>query len=75
MNFSQKFGSFLLFLLLTIVTVGIYPLWFYVVRQEEINELLKQIRHADLFSIAEKQEETNDLLRQIRDKLRRKKTP
>ena len=44
MNFSQKFGSFLLFLLLTIVTVGIYPLWFYVVRQEETNELLRQIR-------------------------------
>lgn len=44
MDFSHKLGSFLLFLLLTVVTIGIYPLWFYVTKQEETNELLKQIR-------------------------------
>ena len=34
---------FIKFLLLSLVTFGIYPLYFYVTRQEETNELLKEI--------------------------------
>jgi NADH:ubiquinone oxidoreductase subunit 4 (subunit M) len=35
---------FIRFLLLSLITFGIYPLYFYVTRQEETNELLKEIR-------------------------------
>ncbi|NBV73112.1 DUF4234 domain-containing protein [bacterium] len=34
---------FIRFLLLTFITFGIYPLYFYVTRQEETNELLKEM--------------------------------
>lgn len=44
MNFSERLGSFLVFAAFTILTLGLYPMWFYVVRQEENNKLLKQIR-------------------------------
>jgi NADH:ubiquinone oxidoreductase subunit 4 (subunit M) len=35
---------FIRFLLFSLITFGIYPLYFYVTRQEETNELLKEIR-------------------------------
>ena len=35
---------FIRFLLLSLITFGTYPLYFYVTRQEETNELLKEIR-------------------------------
>lgn len=44
MSGSEKFGHFMLFLLLSIVTVGIYPLYFYVYQSKENNALLKEIR-------------------------------
>ena len=34
---------FIKFLLLSVVTFGIYPLYFYVTRQERTNELLEEI--------------------------------
>ncbi len=34
---------FIRFLLLSLITFGIYPLYFYVTRQEETNELLKEM--------------------------------
>lgn len=40
---AQRLGNFLIFVLLCIVTVGIYPLYFYVTRTQEQNELLAEI--------------------------------
>ena len=34
---------FIKFLLLSLVTFGIYPLYFYVTRQEKTNDLLEEI--------------------------------
>ena len=34
---------FIKFLLLTLITFGTYPLYFYVTRQERTNELLQEI--------------------------------
>ena len=34
---------FIRFLLLSLITFGIHPLYFYVTRQEETNELLKEM--------------------------------
>ena len=42
--FSQKLGKFLIFLLLTALTFGLYPLWWIITRIEEQNELLRDIR-------------------------------
>tara|TARA_S200000501_G_C20825512_1_gene744752 strand:- start:1028 stop:1162 length:135 start_codon:yes stop_codon:yes gene_type:complete len=36
-------GHFIKFLLLSVITFGIYPLYFYVTRQERTNELLEEI--------------------------------
>ena len=35
--------NFIKFLFFSLITFGIYPLYFYVTRQEETNELLKEI--------------------------------
>ena len=40
---GQRIGHFLLFLLLAIVTLGLYPLYFWVSRTEEQNMLLAEI--------------------------------
>ncbi len=44
MNFGAKFGHFILFVLLTIVTFGLYLLWFQVTMTQERNQLLREIR-------------------------------
>lgn len=42
-NISSRLGNFLIFLGLTIITLGIYPMYFWVSRIEEQNALLGQI--------------------------------
>ena len=44
MSGSERFGQFMLFLLFTIITVGIYPLYFAVYQSKERNALLTEIR-------------------------------
>ncbi len=44
MDFGSKLGRFLLFVLLTIITLGLYLLWFQVTMTQERNKLLKEIR-------------------------------
>ena len=44
MSFAEKVGKFLLFVILTLITLGIYPLWWLIVMLEENNHLLRQIR-------------------------------
>ena len=44
MDFGSKLGHFLLFVLLTIITLGLYLLWFHVTMTQERNKLLKEIR-------------------------------
>ena len=41
---ASRFGNFIIFLILSILTLGIYPLYFFVTRQQENTELLKEIR-------------------------------
>jgi len=43
MDFLQRIGLFILFIGLTIVTIGLYPLFFVVTRAEENNRLLREI--------------------------------
>lgn len=43
MSGSERFGHFMLFLLLTVITLGIYPLYFSVYQSVERNTLLKEI--------------------------------
>jgi len=38
-----RLGYFLIFIFLTIITLGLYPLFFFVTRQQETVELLKEI--------------------------------
>ena len=38
-----RLGNFLIFIVLTIITIGFYPLFFFVTRQQETVELLKEI--------------------------------
>ena len=38
-----RLGNFLIFVVLTIITIGLYPLFFFVTRQQETVELLKEI--------------------------------
>ena len=38
-----RLGNFLIFVVLTIITIGLYPLFFFVTRQQETVELLKDI--------------------------------
>ena len=42
-SFPARLASFLVFVLLTIVTIGLYPLYFAVTRLEEQNQLLEAI--------------------------------
>ncbi len=49
MSFAEKIGHFLLFVLLAIVTVGIYPLYFMIVTTRENNKYLREIR--DILSV------------------------
>ena len=41
---AARLGNFIIFLVLTIITLGFYPLYFFVTRQQENTELLKEIR-------------------------------
>ena len=41
---AARLGNFIIFLILTIITLGFYPLYFFVTRQQESTELLKEIR-------------------------------
>ena len=41
---AARIGNFLIFVILTIVTLGLYPLFFFVSRQQETVELLKEIK-------------------------------
>ena len=41
---ASRIGNFIIFLILSILTLGIYPLYFFVTRQQENTELLKEIR-------------------------------
>jgi|TARA_B110000503_G_scaffold106728_1_gene159424 NADH:ubiquinone oxidoreductase subunit 4 (subunit M) len=43
---AARLGNFIIFLILSIITLGIYPLYFFVTRQQENTELLKEIRDA-----------------------------
>ena len=36
-------GNFLIFVVLTIITIGLYPLFFFVTRQQETVEILREI--------------------------------
>ena len=40
---ASRLGNFISFLILTVITLGIYPLYFFVTRQQENTELLKEI--------------------------------
>ena len=39
-----RLGNFLIFVVLTIITIGLYPLFFFVTRQQETVELLRDIK-------------------------------
>ena len=41
---AGRLGNFIIFLILTVITLGIYPLYFFVTRQQENTDLLKEIR-------------------------------
>jgi len=41
---AARLGNFIIFLILTVITLGIYPLYSFVTRQQENTELLKEIR-------------------------------
>jgi len=43
---AGRLGNFIIFLIFTVITLGIYPLYFFVTRQQENTELLKEIRDA-----------------------------
>ena len=40
---AGRLGNFIIFLIFTVITLGIYPLYFFVTRQQENTELLKEI--------------------------------
>lgn len=40
---AKRLGNFIIFLLLTAITVGLYPLYFMVTMTKERNELLAEI--------------------------------
>ena len=48
MSFSARLGHFVLFVVPTIATLGVYPLYFMVSTTRENNQVLKEIR--DLLS-------------------------
>jgi len=41
---AERIGNFVVFLVLTLITLGIYPLYFYVTRTQENISLLTEIR-------------------------------
>ena len=41
---AAHLGNFIIFLILTIITLGLYPLFFFVTRQQETVSLLTEIR-------------------------------
>ena len=41
---QARLGNFLIFIFLTIITIGLYPLFFFVTRQQETVELLQDIK-------------------------------
>ena len=41
---AARIGNFIIFLILSVLTLGIYHLYFFVTRQQENTELLKDIR-------------------------------
>lgn len=44
MSFTEKNGHFLFFVLLSLITFGLYPLYFMVVTTRQNNKYLRQIR-------------------------------
>jgi hypothetical protein len=40
---ARRLGSFLIFIILSIITLGLYPLYFLVTRQQETVSLLSDI--------------------------------
>ena len=44
MSFTDKLGHFLAFILLSIITLGFYPLWFTLMTIKEHLELLREIK-------------------------------
>ena len=44
MSKAEKLGKFIIFMFLTIITIGIYPLYFSITMWQECNGLLKEIR-------------------------------
>lgn len=42
-SFTSRLGQLVLFVILTFVTLGVYPLYFMITRWEEQNELLRKI--------------------------------
>jgi len=47
---AQRLGNFVIFVLLCIVTLGLYPIYFYVTRTQENSELLR--RQVELLEMA-----------------------
>jgi len=45
-NMAARIGNFIIFIILTIFTLGLYPLYFMVTRQQEQVELLRDIKDA-----------------------------
>ena len=41
---AYRLGNFIIFLVLTLITLGLYPLYFFVTRQQETVSLLEEIR-------------------------------
>ena len=44
MTFAEKIRHFILFIVLTVVTLGLYPLYFMITTTRENNVLLRDIR-------------------------------
>jgi uncharacterized membrane protein YjgN (DUF898 family) len=42
---AERIGNFVVFLVLTLITLGIYPLYFYVTRTQENISLLTDIKN------------------------------
>jgi hypothetical protein len=40
---EQRFTSFAVFVLLSIITLGLYPLYFYVTRTQEVIDVLREV--------------------------------
>ena len=47
---AQRLGNFVIFVLLCILTLGLYPIYFYVTRTQENSELLR--RQVELLEMA-----------------------